>query len=125
MRPQHLPKRIHEPHHLLPLQINLAAAALGQILLQLLQTLVDLPVLRDERQFAPELRHPFREHGEDVLLFDGVVEVELRAEGEPGRDELAGGEPAWSFACAGAGVLKLVPHLAEVVVLGLMLVSEY
>jgi hypothetical protein len=44
-----------------------------------------------------------------VLLFDGVVEVELRAEAEPGHDELARGEPARLFACTGAGVLKLVP----------------
>jgi hypothetical protein len=70
---------------------------------------MDLPMLREELQFAAELGHPFREHREDVLLFDGVVEVQLRAEAEPGHDELARGEPAGLFACAGAGVLQLVP----------------
>jgi hypothetical protein len=44
-----------------------------------------------------------------VLLFDGVVEVQLRAEVETGHDELARGESAGLFACAGAGVLQLVP----------------
>lgn len=109
MFPQHIPKPIHKPLHLLPLQVNLATPALGQIILQLLQTLVDLPVLREEVQFTPELGHPFREHREDVLPLDRVVEVELRAEAKPGHNELARGESAGLFACAGAGVLQLVP----------------
>jgi hypothetical protein len=115
MPPKHIPKPIHQPFHLLPLQINLAGAALPQILLQLLQTLMDLPMLGEEVQLAPELGHLFCEDGEDVLLFDGVVEVELGAEVQPGLDELAGGEAASTglsfFACAGAGagVLQLGP----------------
>lgn len=74
-------------------------------------------MLLQEVQFLAELGHFLRENGEDVLFFDGVVEVELGAEGEAGEDELAG---VFLFAGGGTGVLEVVPDEAEVVVLGLV-----
>lgn len=53
-----------------------------------------------------------------MLFFDGVVEVELGAEGEAGEDELAG---VSLFAGGGAGVLEVVPDETKVVVLGLVI----
>lgn len=53
-----------------------------------------------------------------MLFFDGVVEVELGAEGEAGEDELTG---MFLFAGGGAGILKVIPDEAEVVVLGLVI----
>lgn len=53
-----------------------------------------------------------------MLFFDGVVEVELGAEGEADEDELAG---VSLFAGGSAGVLEVVPDETEVVVLGLVI----
>ena len=45
---------------------------------------MDLLMLFEEGQFLTELGHFLREDGENVLFFDGVVEVELGAKGEAG-----------------------------------------
>lgn len=65
----------------------------------------------------PELGHLGREHREDVLLLDGVVRAEVRAELQAGGKELLEGE----VARAGVGFARMVekgPGLTEVVVLG-------
>lgn len=58
-----------------------------------------------------------------MCFFGGVVEGELGAEGETGEDKLFVGFPGVVAAAAavmgdGAGVLEVVPGLAEVVMLG-------
>lgn len=55
-----------------------------------------------------------------MLFFNGMVEVELGAEGEAGEDELSG---VFLFAGRGAGVLEIVPDEAKMVVLGIVRVS--
>lgn len=52
-----------------------------------------------------------------MLLLDGVVRAEVRAELQPGRDELFQREVRGALVVL-AGVVEHLPGLAEVVVLG-------
>ena len=68
MLPQHRPKRIHQTLHLAQPQLLLPRLALSQVLLELLQTRMDLLVVREQLQLLPERRLFPRKDGEDVLL---------------------------------------------------------
>jgi hypothetical protein len=74
MLPQHLPKSIHHGLQLSKPQLALPSPALRDIRLELLQPVVDLFVLCEKFQLFGESGHFFREHGENVPLFDRVVD---------------------------------------------------
>ena len=80
MLPQHLPKSIHHLLQLIQPQLALPSPAFLEIVPQLLQSLVDLLVLRQQLQLLAERRHLARQHGEDVRLLDAVVRLQMRAE---------------------------------------------
>lgn len=117
MLPQHFPKAIHNPLHLLHPQFPLSTPALLNITFQLLQPRMYQLMLTEELELFLERRHLLREDGEDVFLFDGVVEGELLAEFVGGAEEGAEGHAVGAFVGCGGGV-EGVPGLAEVVVLG-------
>lgn len=63
-----------------------------------------------------ELRHLLRQDRKDVLLLDGVVRAEVRAELQARGDELLEGDVRRPLIVQ-AGVVEHCPGLAEVVVL--------
>jgi len=65
---------------------------------------VDLFVLGKQVHFAFETGHLLREHGEDVLFFDCVVDGQVVAELFAGVQEGAERHSSWSFAGA-AGIV--------------------
>lgn len=77
---------------------------------------MDLFVLREQLELFPESGHFLREDGEDVLLFDRVVDGEVVRELIARLQEAAQGH-ALGFLARGAGAVQQVPGLAEVVVL--------
>lgn len=117
MLPQHLAKSVHHGLQLAKPQLALPSSALCDIRLELLQPVVDLLVLRQQLQLFAERGHFLREDGEDVLLFNRVVDGEVVREVVAGLEE--GAEcHALGFFAGGAGAVEEVPGLAEVVVLG-------
>lgn len=117
MLPKHLPKPIHNHLQLSKPQLPLPSPALRDIRLKLLQSVVDLLVLRQQLQLFAESRHFLRQDWEDVPLFDRVVDGEVVREVVAGLQEGAEGH-ALGFFARGAGAVEEVPGLAEVVVLG-------
>jgi hypothetical protein len=116
MLPQHTPKGIHHSPQLRKSQLPLPGSTLRKVRLELIQPVVDLLVLRKELELFPESGHFLREDGEDVLLFDGVVDGEVVRELVARLQEAAQGH-ALGFFARGAGAVQQVPGLAEVVVL--------
>lgn len=116
MRPQDGPKPVHDPLHIAQLQLRLPLAAFLQIRLESVHAGVDLPVLLQQVHVTAELGHLARQHGEDALLLDLVVQVQLRDERETPVDELPDRHPRGPFV-VGAGVVELVPGEAEMVML--------
>jgi hypothetical protein len=116
MLPQHCAKPIHDFPQLRKPQFSLPSPALRKIRLELIQPVMNLLVLGEEFKLFPESRHFLREDGEDVLLFDRVVDGEVVRELVARLQEAAQGH-ALGFLARGAGVVEEVPGLAEVVVL--------
>ena len=116
MLPKHLPKSIHNRLQLPKPQFTLPSPALRNIRLELLQSVVDLFVLREQFQLFGECWHLFGEDWEYVPLFDRVVDGEVVREVVAGLEEGAEGH-ALGFFAGGAGAVEEVPGLAEVVVL--------
>ena len=102
MLPQNPPKRIHHLPQLRKPQFPLPGPAFRDIPLKLLQALVDLFVLCKELELFGESRHFAREHGENVPLFNGVVDGEVVREVVAGLQEGAQGH-AGGFLARGAG----------------------
>jgi hypothetical protein len=116
MLPQHCAKPIHDFPQLRKPQFSLPSPALRKIRLELIQPVMNLLVLGEEFKLFPESRHFLREDGEDVLLFDRVVDGEVVRKLVARLQEAAQGH-ALGFLARGAGVVQEVPGLAEVVVL--------
>jgi hypothetical protein len=114
--PKHAAERIHNSAQLRKPQLSLPGPTLCKVRLELVQTVVDLLVLREELELFPERGHFLREDGEDVLLFDGVVYSEMMRKLVARLQEAAQGH-ALGFFAGGAGAVQQVPGLAEVVVL--------
>lgn len=79
---------------------------------------MDLFVLLQKGEFAFKLGHLLGQDGENVLFFNGVVEVELGAERQAREDQLLGvGVAAWITLGHVTCVLELVPGQTEMVML--------
>lgn len=117
MLPKHFPKSIHHLPQLRKPQLPLTQPTLRNIRLELLQPVVNLLVLREELEFLAESGHFLRQHGENVPLFDRVVDGEVVREVVAGLQEGAQRHARGLFV-ARAGLVEEVPGLAEVVVLG-------
>lgn len=116
MLPKHGPKPIQQALHLPQLQLPLPTPALGKPDLQLVQTLVDTLVVREEVQLFAESRHALRQQGENVLFFDGVVHGQVVAEVVGEGDELPDARAGRALVVR-AGCVEGLPRAAEVLVL--------
>jgi hypothetical protein len=116
MLPQYFSKSIHHLSQLAKPQFPLASPALRDIRLKLLQAIVDFFVLREQLQLFLESGHFPRENGEDVLLFDRVVDGKVVCEIVARLQERAQ-RHALRFLAGCARAVEEVPGLAEVVVL--------
>ena len=101
--PQNLAKPIHNLPQLSKSQLALPVSALSKVRLEFVQPIVDLLVLREQLELFAERRHFFRENGEDVPLFDGMVDGEVVRELVARLQEAAQGHSLGflaGFACA-------------------------
>ena len=116
MLPKHTPKSIHHTLQLPKPQLPLPSPTFRNIRLELLQSIMNFFMLREQFQLFGESRHLLGEHGENVSFFDRVVDGEVVGEIVARLEEGAKGH-ALGFFPGGAGAVEEVPGLAEVVVL--------
>lgn len=97
MLPKHVPKPIHNLLQLAQPQLSRPARTIFKILLQNIKPLVNLLMLSQQLELLPERWHFLSEHGENVLLLDGVVHGEVVAEVETDSEELFDGHVFGAF----------------------------
>lgn len=115
MGPEDIPEGIHNCLQLLHPQLSLACFASVHITFHLIHALMYMLMLRQQLQLPLESRHSLGEDGEDMLLLNRVVEVQMVAEFGGGVEELSDAHVCRAFA-AGAGGIEDLPCGAEVVV---------
>lgn len=122
MLPQHCTECVEDCLHLVHPQFFLSTATLGNVILEFVQTVVDLLVLCEEFQFLFEGRHLARKDREDVLLLNRVVDSQVVAEFVTRTEELSDGHALWAFVVF-TGAIKHIPCSTEVLVLPKLLVN--
>src|SRR4051794_37037816 len=109
MRPQDLSKSFHQTFHLFTAHVFLARATISKVLLKLLKSSMNLPVLAQQFKLFPELGHLLCQHGENMLFLNRVVEIQLQAELQPHHDHLTSRQTTGSLSSTVTSLPELVP----------------
>lgn len=123
MRPQNLPKPIHDPLQLPQIQLPLPTLHISHKTLQSINPRMDPLVLLQMPAVLLEHVHTPREHREDVAFFDGVVDGEVVGELENCGEELSDGHSLGAF-IGGCGGVEGVPGAPEVFMLDIDILVE-
>lgn len=116
MLPQHLAKCVQDGLHLFHAQLFLSTPTLTEILLEFVESVVDLFVLSEQFELLLERWHLAGENREDVALLNGMMDGQVVAKVVSHANELADRHASRSllaFACA----VQQIPRPAEILML--------